>query len=96
MSLSKRYSQYLPNASNLGYALFLAVNATAVWGGVFPFLPMEVQTQTFVVSFFLAQSLVFAVSLSQAPWACISFLDPHASFSYGRLGCRIFWDGAAS
>ena len=27
-----------------GFALFLAVNAVQVWGGVFPFLPLEFQT----------------------------------------------------
>ena len=30
-----------PNVTSLGYALFLAINAAGVWGGVFPFLPLE-------------------------------------------------------
>ena len=34
-----------PNVSSLGYALFLAINAAGVWGGLFPLLPMELQTQ---------------------------------------------------
>ena len=33
-----------PNVTSLGYALFLAINAAGVWGGVFPFLPLEFQT----------------------------------------------------
>ena len=33
-----------PNITSLGYGLFLAINAAGVWGGVFPFLPMEFQT----------------------------------------------------
>ena len=45
----------------LGYALFLATNATVVWGGVFPFLPESVQVEGFVTVFFVAQSLAFAV-----------------------------------
>lgn len=90
MSLSKRYSQYLPNASNLGYALFLAVNATAVWGGVFPFLPMEVQTQTFVVSFFLAQSLVFAVSYFASTLGVYFLPGPARKFLVWAAGVPYF------
>ena len=51
-----------PNVTTLGYALFLAINAAGVWGGVFPFLPLEFQTPQIVLWFFLAQSLVFSVS----------------------------------
>ncbi|MEG2369292.1 MAG: helix-turn-helix transcriptional regulator [Raoultibacter sp.] len=52
----------IPNVTSLGYALFLAINAAGVWGGVFPFLPMEFQTPQIIFQFFLAQSLVFALS----------------------------------
>lgn len=51
-----------PNITSLGYGLFLAINAAGVWGGVFPFLPMEFQTVEIVFWFFLAQSLVFSLS----------------------------------
>ena len=43
-----------PNIPSLGYGLFLAINAAGVWGGVFPFLPMEFQTTEIVFWFFLA------------------------------------------
>lgn len=39
--------------------MFLAINAAGVWGGVFPFLPLEFQTSDIILNFFLAQSLVF-------------------------------------
>lgn len=51
-----------PNVASLGYGLFLAINAASVWGGVFPFLPMEFQTSQIVFWFFLSQSLVFSAS----------------------------------
>ncbi len=51
-----------PSVTTLGYALFLAINAAGVWGGVFPFLPLEFQTPDIVFWFFLAQSLVFSIS----------------------------------
>ena len=52
----------VPNVTSLGYALFLAINAAGVWGGVFPFLPMEFQTHTIVFWFFFTQSIVFSLS----------------------------------
>ena len=56
-----------PNTTVLGYALFLAVNATGVWGGVFPFLPMKIQTAEVMFQFYLAQSLMmFAVFFALA------------------------------
>ena len=60
-ALSHILSAATPNLASLGYALFLAINAAGVWGGVFPFLPMEFQTQEIIFWFFLAQSLVLSI-----------------------------------
>ena len=51
-----------PNITSLGYGLFLAINAAGVWGGVFPFLPMEFQTTESVFWFFLARPPAFPFS----------------------------------
>ena len=51
-----------PNTASLGYGLFLAINAASVWGGSFPFLPIDFQTSEVLFWFFLAQSLAFALS----------------------------------
>lgn len=48
-----------PHVSSWGYALFLTVNATSIWGGIFPFLPLEFQTNEVTLTFFLAQALAF-------------------------------------
>lgn len=48
-----------PHVSSWGYALFLTVNATSIWGGIFPFLPLEFQTADVTLTFFLAQALAF-------------------------------------
>lgn len=48
---------FVPNAASLGYGLFLAVSAAGIWGGVFPFLPMEFQTREIMFWFFLTHSL---------------------------------------
>lgn len=51
-----------PNTEVWGYALFLAINAAGVWGGVFPFLPASFQTPDIMFWFFVSQSMVFALS----------------------------------
>lgn len=63
-----------PNTTVLGYALFLAVNATGVWGGVFPFLPMKIQTAEVMFQFYLAQSLMM-----------VAVFFALARASYGRV-----------
>lgn len=60
--LADAASVFKPNVASLGYALFLAVNATGVWGGVFPFLPLYFQTPQILFWFFLAQSVTFFAS----------------------------------
>ena len=47
------------HVSSWGYACFLTVNTTSIWGGVFPFLPLEFQTVEVTLTFFLAQALAF-------------------------------------
>lgn len=50
-----------PSVAILGFALFLAINAASVWGGVFPFLPLENQTHELLFWFYFAQSISFFV-----------------------------------
>lgn len=79
-----------PSLSSLGFALFLAVNATAVWGGVFPFLPLGIQTQSFTVAFFLAQSLVFALSYLASTFGVYFFPGPARRFLVWAAGLPYF------
>ena len=79
-----------PTISSLGFALFLAVNATAVWGGVFPFLPLGIQTQTFMTAFFLAQSLVFALSYLASTFGVYFFPGPTRRFLVWAAGVPYF------
>ena len=69
-----------PNVASLGYALFLAINAAGVWGGVFPFLPMEFQTPEILLRFFLAQSLVFFLSYFASALGAYFFPGPTRRF----------------
>lgn len=47
----------------IGFAFFLAINATQVWGGVFPFLPLGFQTPEVTLGFYLAQMVSFVVAI---------------------------------
>lgn len=89
MDASSIFHTLRPSVTSLGYALFLAINAAGVWGGVFPFLPLEFQTHEIVFWFFLAQSLAFSFSyLASAagvylwPGPTRSFLVKLASLPY--------------
>ncbi|WP_139652171.1 helix-turn-helix domain-containing protein [Raoultibacter phocaeensis] len=80
MNLASLVSILKPNVTSLGYALFLAINAAGVWGGVFPFLPMEFQTPAIVFNFFLAQSLVFSLSYFASALGVYFFPGPTRRF----------------
>lgn len=69
-----------PNVTSLGYALFLAINAAGVWGGVFPFLPLEFQTSEILHSFFLAQALTFSLSYFVSAVGVYYFPGPTRKF----------------
>lgn len=69
-----------PNVTSIGYSLFLAINAAGVWGGVFPFLPMEFQTPEIVFWFFLSQSLVFSLSYFASALGVYFFPAPTRRF----------------
>ncbi len=85
-----------PNVTSLGYALFLAINAAGVWGGVFPFLPLEFQTPEIVFWFFLAQSLVFSASYFASAFGVYFLPGPTRRFIVSWPPRPTSWDGAAS
>lgn len=88
-------SMLAPNKVALGYGLFLAINASSVWGGVFPFLPMEFQTPDIVFWFLLAQSLVFFLSFFASMVGVYFFRDrPAISLCVWRPS-PIYWGGCA-
>ncbi len=97
---------FAPNAASMGYALFLAINAAGVWGGVFPFLPLEFQTREIIFWFFLSESLVYsaayaasAVGAYYLPQLTRKFLVKTASVPYFVGWClliaAIYLDAAA-
>lgn len=54
-----QHSAMRPHVSSIGYAIFITINATQVWGGVFPFLPRSFQTDELTLLFYLVQSFAY-------------------------------------
>lgn len=73
MQRAEAYTQ----VSSWGYACFLTVNATSIWGGVFPFLPLEFQTAQVTLTFFLAQALAFGGAFVASMFG--SYYVPHGA-----------------
>lgn len=49
--------------ASLGLALFFVIYATQVWGGIFPFLPADFQTNSVTLLFYLVQNIAFVAAL---------------------------------
>lgn len=84
------WALFKPNICALGYALFLAVNAAGVWGGAFPFLPIEFQTPQIIQHFFVAQSLVFGLSYIASAIGVYFFPSPTRRFLVFAAGIPYF------
>lgn len=91
-----------PNISVLGYAIYLAITATSLWGGVFPFFPDEFRTAQVTCSFAISQAFsflaVFLVGMVASYWgmrASVCFLpicSAVVSFiGSGLLIAALYW-----
>ncbi len=74
------------HASSWGYACFLTVNATSVWGGIFPFLPLGVSDGGSDSHVLLTQAVAFWRRLP-GEYAGIVFLSLRCS-AHARLAFR--------
>ncbi len=68
-----------PNVERFGFALFLTLNATSVWGGIFPFLPDAARTSDSTVAFYALQ--LAAYSLTFLAFMVASFKRPDSTRS---------------
>lgn len=48
-----------PDVPSFGYATFLSINATSIWGGIFPYLPDAFQSPVATVVFYTVQIAMF-------------------------------------
>lgn len=65
--------QLAPHASSIGYALFIVINATHIWGGVFPFLPKDFQTDEVTLTFYLTQTFAFCTAFLASTFGAYYF-----------------------
>lgn len=64
----------LPNVANFGYAVFLSISATSIWGGVYPYFSEEYRTTSLTVTFYVVQ--IFAMFLAFALFVRLSWKHP--------------------
>ena len=76
-----------PDVSVLGYAIYLTINALSLWGGVFPFFPMEFHTVQVTFMFALAQSVAHFVTFASA--IAIACYYPTILRKALALGCSL-------
>lgn len=55
-----------PDVPSFGYATFLSINATSIWGGIFPYLPSSCQTSLTTIVFYTVQIAVFWLAFCTA------------------------------
>ena len=48
-----------PDVPSFGYATFLSINATSIWGGIYPYLPAFCQTSLTTIVFYTVQIAAF-------------------------------------
>ncbi|MDR0350086.1 MAG: helix-turn-helix transcriptional regulator [Coriobacteriales bacterium] len=86
---------FAPNVASFGYGLFLAINATSVWGGSFPLLPLDIQGFELLATFSFAQSSAFCCSFL----ICVlgAYGIPHFTERIPIMGCTaLFFLGSIS
>ncbi len=66
-----------PDVPSFGYATFLSINATSIWGGIYPYLPAFCQTSLTTIVFYTVQIAVFWLA-SARPWPSVGASGPSA------------------
>lgn len=61
--MTVRFKETLkPDISSFGYATFLSISTTSIWGGVYPYLPDPCQTPRTTILFYLVQMIFFLLT----------------------------------
>ena len=79
-----------PNIASVGFGLFLSICAIGVWGGVFPFLPAEIQTEQMLLAFFIAQATTFTLSFFLGAVNTYYFPRPRVQVLVASMGIPLF------
>lgn len=72
-----------PDVPSFGYAVVLSINATSIWGGIYPYLPAWCQTELVTIAYYCIQMLVFALSF--AGWSAWAWVVPSVALRNGVL-----------
>lgn len=72
--MARETQALMPDVQSFGFAAILSINATSVWGGIYPYLPSACQTEFVTMSFYCVQILVFALSFFG--WMTLTWFRP--------------------
>ena len=78
------------HVSMAGFAIFLVINASQAWGGVFPFLPMGFQTDEVTLIFYLTQALSFFATFAASTVGAYRFPGAARNMMVGIVTALVF------
>lgn len=82
-----RPAHEIVNVASFGYAVFLSISVTSIWGGVFPYFADEWRTADMTVFFYVAQ--IAATAATFAAFLATSWFRPKAAERVFALGFSI-------
>ncbi len=70
-----------PDVPSFGFATALSINATSIWGGIYPCLSPAYQTELVTIEFYICQ--ILGIALSFLGWMISAWLRPSISLRNG-------------
>ncbi len=74
-----------PDVPSFGYAAVLSMNATSIWGGIYPYLDPSCQTELVTIGFYIVQILAFALTF--ACWMGLAWMRPAVACRNSVVPC---------
>ena len=74
---------------SFGFALFLSISSTSLWGGVFPFLPHSLQSSRITASFYIVQ--LVAAFATYSIMVVLSYRRPRNGLAVHAGACSIVY-----
>lgn len=91
----RKMTEHRAHVSMAGFAIFLVINASQAWGGVFPFLPRAFQTDAVTLTFYLTQSLSFFATFAASTMFVFRFPGAARRMMVGIVTALVFAGSAA-
>lgn len=77
----------VPNVENFGFALFLSISATSIWGGVYPYLMANLQMPSTTAWFYIVQMTSFCATFGAS--LLVSYRKPQGAWRAHAVGFTV-------